>query len=277
MRWMRTTRRVELRAGLACAALAWVLGMSLAGCAGTGGGDMRDGRDLPTASDDNDLRKRVRIRMELALGYFEQGKVEIALDEVKQVLSQDPSFADAWNLRGLIYMRLEQPGLAEDSFRRAASLDPRDGNVQHNYGWLLCQQARYADAQRAFDAAMAIPLYSARARTLMAEGICQARAGKLPEAERALMRSYELDAANPVTGYTLASLLFRKGDNTRAQFYIRRLNNSELANSESLWLGVKVERRMNDPVAMRQLGEQLRKRFPSSREAQAYERGAFDE
>jgi type IV pilus assembly protein PilF len=64
---------------------------------------------------------------------------------------------------------------------------------------------------------------------------------------------------------------------TRAQFYIRRLNNSDLANAESLWLGVKVERRMNDRVAMDQLADQLKKRFPQSREAAAYTRGAFDE
>jgi type IV pilus assembly protein PilF len=80
-----------------------------------------------------------------------------------------------------------------------------------------------------------------------------------------------------VTGYNLANLLFRRGDFNRAQFYIRRLNNSDLANAETLWLGVKVERRLGDRVAMQQLAEQLRKRFPKSREATAYDRGAFDE
>ncbi len=63
----------------------------------------------------------------------------------------------------------------------------------------------------------------------------------------------------------------------RARFYVRRLNNSELANAESLWLGIKVERRLHDDLAMRQLAEQLTKRFGHSREAAAYERGAFDE
>jgi type IV pilus assembly protein PilF len=174
-------------------------------------------------------------------------------------------------------MRLNDMGQAEESFRRAVALNPGDPNVQHNYAWLLCQQGRYDESQRAFDIAMANPLYTGRAKTLMAQGLCQARAGRMEEAERSLARSYELDAANPITGYNLASLLFRRGDFTRAQFYIRRLNNSELANAESLWLGIKVERRLNDQVAMRQLGEQLTKRFARSREATAFERGAFDE
>ena len=86
-----------------------------------------------------------------------------------------------------------------------------------------------------------------------------------------------MDAGNPVTGYNLANLLYQRSEYSRAQFYIRRLNNSELANAETLWLGIKVERRMNDRVAMQQLGDQLKKRFPQSREVTSYERGAFDE
>ena len=193
------------------------------------------------------------------------------------MIAADPTFSDAYNLRGLIYMRLNDRRQAEESFRRASSLNPRDSNVQHNLGWLYCQEGRYPDAQRAFDAAMSNPLYGGRAKTLLAQGVCQARAGQTADAERSLSRAYELDAGNPVTGYNLANLLYRRGDNTRAQFYIRRLNNSEFANAESLWLGIKVERRMNDQVAMGQLGEQLKKRYGQSREALAYERGAFDE
>jgi type IV pilus assembly protein PilF len=111
----------------------------------------------------------------------------------------------------------------------------------------------------------------------MAHGLCQARSGRTAEAERSLAQSYELDAGNPVTGYNLARLLFQRGDLQRAQFYIRRLNNSELANAETLWLGIKVERRMNDDVAMGQLADQLRKRYPQSREAAAWDRKAFNE
>lgn len=91
------------------------------------------------------------------------------------------------------------------------------------------------------------------------------------------MKSYQLDAGNPVVSYHLASLLFRRNEFTRAQFYIRRLNNGALANSESLWLGIKVEKALGDNVALLQLADQLRKRFPDSAELSAYQRGAFNE
>jgi type IV pilus assembly protein PilF len=262
---------------LAWAWLAGTLLLALGGCASPPPGDVGSSRDIITESDESESRKRARIRMELAVGYFEQGQTNVALDELKRVIASDPSFPDAYNLRGLIYMRLNDLRQAEDSFRRAIQLNPRDPNVQHNYGWLLCQQARYEESQRAFDVAMADALYTGRAKTLMARGLCEARAGRTAEAERSLARSYELDAGNPVTGYNLANLLFRRGDYPRAQFYIRRLNNSEQANSETLWLGIKVERRLGDRVAQQQLADQLKKRFPRSREAAAYDRGAFDE
>lgn len=251
---------------------------ALAGCAGNAGSDGSGARtDILTESDEPESRKRARIRMELAIGYFEQGQTNVALDELKQVINADPNFPDAYNLRGLIYMRLNDMRQAEDSFRRAIALNPRDANSHHNFGWLLCQQGRFPESYREFDMAMANPLYTGRAKTLMALGVCQVRGGLRTEAEKSLARSYELDAGNPVTGYNLANLLFQRGDFERSQFYIRRLNNSDLANAESLWLGVKVERRMNDRVAMEQLADQLKKRFPQSRETAAYTRGAFDE
>lgn len=268
----------RLRAGCMAAAAAASL-LVLLGTAGCAAPQPDNGAssEVVTPSDETADRKRARIRLELASGYFEQGKSEIALDEVKQVIAIDPSFADAYNLRGLIFMRLGDNRQAEESFRRALALNPRDADAHHNYGWLQCQQARYPEAFRSFETALASPIYGGRSKSLMLLGLCQARAGLKPEAERTLARAYELDAGNPITGYNLAQLLYQRGDYTRAQFYIRRLNNSDLANAESLWLGIKVEQRMNDKVAMDQLGDQLRKRFPQSKERQSFDKGSFND
>lgn len=247
------------------------------GCAASDRMSASDGSELVTPSDETEAHRRARIRLELAANYFESGKTAVALDEVKQALAADPSSVDAYNMRGLIYLRLNDFALAEDSFRRALALRGSDPNLLHNYGWLLCQQKRYFEADQNFSRALANPTYMARSKTLMARGLCQSSAGQYAEAEQSLLKAYELDAANPVVGYHLAGLLLRRNELVRAQFYIRRLNNGEFANSESLWLGIKVERALGDAVAMKQLGEQLHKRFPDSREAGAYERGAFNE
>ena len=261
----------------ACSAV--VCAVMIQGCATKGGGVSGSGSsaDSFTPSDEPESRRRARIRLELASNYFEMGQTAVALDEVKQALAADPGYADAFNLRGLIFMRLSDFPQAEDSFRRALALRGNDPNLLHNYGWLMCQQQKYAEADQQFVRAIANPAYTARTKTLMARGLCQSGAGQFAQAEQSLLKAYELDAGNPVVGYHLASLLLRRNELTRAQFYIRRLNNSELSNSESLWLGIKIERAIGDTVAMKQLAAQLRKRFPDSKELGAYERGAFNE
>lgn len=235
------------------------------------------GSEIVTASDETDVQKRARLRFELAVNYFELGQTTVALDELKQVLNLDPNFANAYNLRGLIYMRLNDNKLAEESFRRALALSPQDSSALHNYGWFLCQQGRYPDSLRVLSQALTNPMYLDRAKTLLAQGLCEARDGRREDAERTLAKAYELDAANPVTGYNLALLLYRRGDFSRAQFYIRRINNSEQANAESLWLGIRIERRLKNSDAELQLASQLKRRFPQTKEAIAYERGAFDD
>lgn len=256
------------------------LGLALlAGCASgprASGADSAQG-DIVTPSDESEVRRRARIRMELAGSYFQLGKTEIALDEIKQSLATDPGYAEAHQLRGLIYMQLGDPVLAEDGFRRALALAPRDGNVMHNYGWLLCQQKRYAQADQLFNDALAQPRYQAAAKTWMAKGLCLESAGQHKAAEQALFKAYEMDAGNPVVAYNLANVLYVQGDATRARFYIRRLNNSEQANAESLWLGIRIERAQGDQLAMQQLAGPLGRRFPESREWLAYQRGAFNE
>jgi type IV pilus assembly protein PilF len=233
--------------------------------------------EIVTDSDESDQRKRARIRVELALGYFQQGKTNIALDEIKLAIAADPTFSDAYSLRGLVYMALNDFGFAEESFNKALSIRQKDPNVLHNLGWLKCQQAAYGSALIFFEQALADPAYMERAKTLMAQGLCQVKAGMLTEAESSFLKSYEYDAANPVTGYNLSRLLFQKSELNRAQFYIRRLNNTEFANAESLWLGIKVERKMGNLQAVEQLASQLEKRFSQSPEAASFRKGAFDE
>lgn len=263
---------------IALAGATFVLAGVLGGCAVPSAPGATSGKaDFITDSDESEARKRARIRLELAVGYFEQGKTTTALDELKQSINADPSLFEAYNLRGLIYMRLNDAGLAEESFKRALVINPHAATVQHNYGWLLCQQSRLLEAVQMFSAAINDPNYGDRAKTWMTQGLCQMRAGQLKDAEASLGHSYELDAGNPITGYNLSQLLYGRGEFVRAQFYVRRINNSELANSESLWLGIKVEHRLDNREAMLQLASQLKKRFPQSKEAELYEKGAFNE
>lgn len=235
-------------------------------------------RDLVTASDESDTARRARIRTELAAAYFGQGQFVTALDEVKRALLVDPGHVPALNLRGLVYANMGEFALAEESFRAALGVRPADPDTLHNYGWFLCQQRRFAVARVQFEAAMAVPQYREAARTLLAAGICEARAGEWQTAQIILQRSFDQDPGNPATVFNLADVLRRRGELERAYLYLQRLNQTpELVSPETLWLAIRIQHRRNLTSSVEELGALLRARFPKSREAAAYDQGQFDE
>ncbi len=257
------------------ALLAVVATAALMGCATTGDADLRE---RATDSDQTDAQRRARVRLELAGAYYSRGQLETALDEVKLSLAVSPNNPDAYNLRGLIYASLGEDALAADSYRRALQLNSRDAATMHNYGWFLCQRQRYEEAAAQFQQALAQPQYRDVPRTLLARGICQARAGQLMEAEGSLMRAYELDPANPGIGMNLAEVLLRRGELTRARFYIGRVNAvPETTNAQSLWLAARVEHKLGNAAGTREFGDRLRNRFPQAPEVLLFDRGRFDD
>lgn len=293
IRWRGSRHARSARRASALVALALALGLGAASLAGLGGcasgsnagptsssGGQRsgDGRDIVTASDKSDLDRRADARMDLAREYYKNGQFTTALDEVKQALVARPERADAYMLRGLIYGALGDPATADDSFHRSLQLHPNDADTLHNYGWFLCQVRRFGDADAQFSAAMQVPNYGGLSRTALAQGVCQARAGDLASAEKTLSHAYELDPANPFTAYNLADVLYRRGQYERARFYIRRVNSKdELISGQTLWLAVRIEKKFGNEDGVKEMGRQLRERFPNAPETQLFDKGRFDD
>ena len=233
-------------------------------------------REVRAPGDAPDPQRRAQARLELAGLYFARGQAETALNELKEALAAKPDMPEAYSLRGLVYASLGDAAKADDSFRRALDFSPRDADVMHNYGWFLCQERRYEPADAQFERALAQPQYRDGARTMLAQGVCRARAGRWPEAERSLLRAYELDPVNPFTAFSLSEVLLQRGELDRARFYVQRINaQPELSSAQSLWLAVRIERRLGNVGAVQDLGRQLRERFPQSTEALQFELGRF--
>lgn len=266
------------RATLALAITTGAMLAALLGCATAPPPAETSARERTTESDQTDADRRARVRMELASGYYARGQYETALDEVKLALVVKPELPDAFNLRGLIYQSLGDDKLAEDNFKRAQQLSPRDPDIMHNYGWFLCQNRRMPEAFAQFQQAIATPRYAGLSRSLMTLGVCQARTGAYADAERSLVRAYELDPTNPVTAFNLADVLYRRGEYERARFYIGRVNAvQEYINAQTLWLAARIENKMGNVRGARDYGRQLRARFPQSPESIAFERGRYDD
>lgn len=280
--------------GLALAALASVLLWGCATPAGEGGGARPasgtassragDGGNnpvptavLPDSAEENDERRRARIRLELAAGYYQQGNYNVALDELRQALAADPNYPAAYGMLGLIYMDLNDRPRADESFQRALRLAPGDSDLNNNYGWYLCQTGRPKDAIEHFLRALRNPLYATPSRPLHNAGICSLRMGDVAAAEDYFQRAFQVDPGNPVAMFNLAEIYLKRGDLQRARFYVQRLTSSFEPSAEVLWLALRVERKLGNADAQESLATQLRRRFPGSREASALAAGQFGE
>ncbi|HRH89478.1 MAG TPA: type IV pilus biogenesis/stability protein PilW [Rubrivivax sp.] len=237
-----------------------------------------DAKAVPAAPDPEQVKRGAGVRLELASLYFSRGQYNTALDEIKLAIQADPKNGAAYNLSGLIYAALGNMPQADASFQRALQINAGDADTMNNYGWVLCQNQRYKEAIEMFQRALGQPNYRGAARTLRVMGICQARDGRLDEAEASLVRSYQIDPSSAETAVTLADVQYRRGAYERARFYIDRVNKSpEQSNAQTLWLGARVEYKLGNRALAYGLGEQLRKRYPQAPETLAFEQGRFND
>lgn len=233
--------------------------------------------ELLTSSDQTDNQKRAQVRLQLAIGYYEQGQMNVALDEIKQALQVDPNFADAYGMRALIYMNMGETSLAEDNFQRAIKLAPNNPDLTNNYGWFLCQSGRESQSIAYFDATLKNRAYQSPAKALNNAGACSLKLKNDVAAERYLTQALQYDPGNFDTNVNLAKLHYGRRDYQKAHFYIGRVTKSDGSSADVLWMAIKVERKLSDRSAETRLVTQLRRRHPNSPEYAAYLRGAFDE
>jgi type IV pilus assembly protein PilF len=231
----------------------------------------------PPSKAESDPRKRAEIRTELAANYYRDGKLAVAREEVQRAVQADPRYAPAHALLGLINMDIGDQREAEASFDRALRLDPDNAEILNNYGWFLCRSGRERESVQYFERAAGNRLYPTPGLAMRNAGLCLLKVNDLDGAERALRRSFEYDAADPITKFELARMYLRRNQPNRAEFYYGLLDPGSRASAAGLWLGLRVARANADLRRERELATQLRERYPESPEASALRRGAFDE
>jgi type IV pilus assembly protein PilF len=263
----------------ATALLPAVLAGLLSACAGGGAGGSV--RELKTASDQTALEKRAQIRLQLAVDYYQAGKYEIALDEVKKAIAADPDYADAYGFRALIYTAMGEKALADENYRHALRLAPRNPELSNNYGLFLCDAGgKPAEAMGYFETALKDPHYASPVKAMVNAGNCSLKMKNIDAAERYLLDALRYDPALPAVSSGLARVYFERRDYQRAGFFINRLTEAAKLDSLSadvLWLAIRVKHVLGDRNTEASLTAQLAKRFPGSPEYAAFERGAFNE
>jgi type IV pilus assembly protein PilF len=223
-----------------------------------------------------DPRNRARIHTELAALYYGRGNMGVALEELRIATAADAGYAPAHGMFGLVYMELRENQLAESSFERALRLAPNDADINHNYGWFLCQTGREPASIKYFLHAVRNPLYPTPWRSYSAAGACTLRTDNLKDAEEFFQRALKMEPDEPVSLLQLGQIRYRQGKLGDARKLVSRYNKLVTPTAESLWLALRIERKLGERLAEQSYANQLRRRYPGSPEFGALQRGAFD-
>jgi len=221
-------------------------------------------------------RNRARVHTDLAAAYYERGAMSVALQELRAATDADASYAPAYGVYGLVYQELKENAFAQDSFERGLRLAPNDPDINHHYGWFLCQNGREQEGIRHFMQAVKNPLYQAPWRSYSAAGLCSLRQDNVKDAEDFFQRALKLDPDEPASLLKLGEIRYRQGKAEEARKLVARRNKLVSPSAESLWLALRIERRLGERVAEQSYANQLRRRFPGSPEYQSLQRGHYE-
>jgi len=260
---------------LAGALLLWVVLGIVAGCAGGGAADVPGSETGPVIGEVGAPRERARIHTELASTYIQAGNLGVALAEARTAVAADSRYAPGYNVLGLVYMELRENAQADEAFERSLQLNPDDADANHNYGWFLCENKREEESLRYFLRAVRNPLYAAPQKSYVLAAVCAQRTHNDRDALEYLQRALRLDPNYLPALLNLAELKYRLGNLDEARALIGRYNKRVDPSAQSLWLALRIERKLGDYAAATNYANQLRRRFAGSKEYQQMQKGQF--
>ncbi len=217
------------------------------------------------------------INVELGLHYMREGQKSVAMEKFQKALEQDPDLAAAHSGIAVLYESLGETAKADQHFRRAVSLNPKDSRAHNNYGAFLCSNDRWPEAEKQFLLAADNPLYDAPHMAFTNAGICAYGVKDVAKAERYWRRALELNPRYPAALLQMARLGVEQKEYLSARAYLQRLHEVVRPSAESLWLGIQTERALGDRNAEASYTLLLKNSFPQSPQARQLQGKAADE
>ncbi|MCI0505218.1 MAG: type IV pilus biogenesis/stability protein PilW [Gammaproteobacteria bacterium] len=206
----------------------------------------------------------VETQVQLGVGYYEQGNYEVALEKLQKALELKSDYGPAHSAMALVYEKMQKYDKADEHYREAIDLSPEDGGIYNNYGVFLCKRNRAEEAEKYFIKAIQIPLYATPELAYENAGACARRIPDSEKAERYLNKALELNPNLPTALINMAEIRFAQERFLSSRGYLQRYEAVSPHSAESLWLGIRIERKLGDKNAEANYKKQLQTKFPKS-------------
>ncbi|MDM8544892.1 type IV pilus biogenesis/stability protein PilW [Candidatus Venteria ishoeyi] len=213
-----------------------------------------------------DPKSAAESNTELGINYMRQGRYAVALDKLNKALEQDSKNPMAHTAMALLNEHLGKKTEVEPHYKKALSLEPDNSATHNNYAAFLCSQGRMAEAETHFQTALANPLYKTPELAYTNAGLCAVRFNKRNKAMDYFRKALQHNPNIARALYQMAELYEEQGAFTEAQAYYRRYIAIASQTPQSLWLGVRIARALNDKDAEASYALQLKSRYPEANE-----------
>ncbi|MBS0555878.1 MAG: type IV pilus biogenesis/stability protein PilW [Proteobacteria bacterium] len=226
-----------------------------------------DNSQSPNESKAEKRQDAAQVRVELGQQYMQQGKLELALENLQKALQYDANYVNAHTVIAVLYERIGNTVEAGKHYKRAVELAPKSGDTNNNYGQFLCAGGNYDEAQKYYAQAMRDPFYKTPAVLYANAGVCLVDHGggqRLDEAQTDFRRALEVEPRNALALYYMAKLLYLKDDFFHARAFVQRFEALGHPDPAALLLARNIEVKLGHADAARGYAERLRKDFPDS-------------
>ncbi len=210
---------------------------------------------------------RVNAQLDLARGYLEQGNMERARTSLNRALDIDDRSVEAHVLLAVLNAAESEWGLAEEHFKTALSIDPKDAMALNNYGSFLFSRGRYEEAVHYLTILVRDTDYRARSQAYENLGLAQLKVNERDAARDSFSRALQLNFSQPLSSLELSQLAYDDGDIAGAAAYYDSFRSLAQQSARSLCLGMKIAQAQRDPDRMASYALALNNLFPDSPEA----------
>lgn len=210
--------------------------------------------------------KIAKSNVQLGVGYFRQGKVEVALEKLKKALKVAPDYPEAHSSIALVYQQLGEFDKSREHYETALDLEPDSGVIHNNYATLLCRMGKPLEAEPHFLQAIKSRGYRTPAQALENLGSCLMEVPDLDKAEKYLRQALQIDAKLPGALIQMARVSYEKKRYLSGRAYLQRYQEVAQMGPQALWLGILIETKLGSTKTVRDYEAQLRRKFPDSHE-----------
>ena len=199
-----------------------------------------------------------KVHTELAGEYYNRGQMDVALEEVDEALKAEPNYAPAYNVLGLVNMKLNDDAKALQNFTQALKLTPENAEIP-------CTALPFPAIAR-FRAILPVSEI----------GICEIKRQRYDEAQAYLRKALLIQPSYFTALLALVDMDFRRGRLVEAKSKLIELMQNNSPTPESLLLAIQIEQAIGDQMSADSYIFQLQKRFPDSREAISVREGKIN-